>query len=609
MSVVASEPEMPMRVAAGRLIRAPWARALLATAFLIGITLGGAGPSLVDWLGDTDDAVRLVSVRDLLAGTPWFDTTLPRIGAPEPLVSHWSRLIDLPLAALMAALAPVLGPERAELATRILWPALLFFALALLLAREAQRRAGAMAAAFVLVLVATSPMAMAQFLPGRIDHHNAQILCAVAGLILLARSFEGRRAGWLAGGVLGLGLAIGYEAIALVVPALGLAALVAVLDPERTSRAAEGMLRVAVAATAVLLAAFLATTAPERWLDVRCDTLALNLVALAACGTAGLGEALRFAGGRLARCAVLGTGAAAGALAYAALEPACMAGPLGQVGRELVSVWLDQVSETKSILWLTAGHPATGLALAAFVLAGAAAQVALWRRRSDAGTGLLTAFVVLAALLGCWQIKLLPYACWLAALPLAVWAAGLPGTASLSATIVRIAAVLLLGQTTLDAGFNALLSPLQPARAKAAATDVESADPRRPCFLSHNVRTLANLPPGLVAADIDLGPYIAALTPHRVVAAPYHRLETGILAGNAIINGQPEAARQRIAALGVAYVALCADRWRKPERTEASPSGLSLRALLLDGREVAFLQEIETPASPAVRVWRTQAGR
>ena len=35
-----------------------------------------------------------IAVRELLAGAPWFDTTLPRIGAPEPLLSHWSRLID-----------------------------------------------------------------------------------------------------------------------------------------------------------------------------------------------------------------------------------------------------------------------------------------------------------------------------------------------------------------------------------------------------------------------------------------------------------------------------------------------------------------------------------
>ena len=124
------------------------------------LSVAGPGPSLSDWLGDTDDAVRLVTVRELLGGAPWFDTTLPRIGAPEPLVSHWSRLIDLPLAATIGGLTPLLGPERAELATRIVWPALLFLALALIVAREAQRQAGPTGAAFVAMLIATSAVSL-----------------------------------------------------------------------------------------------------------------------------------------------------------------------------------------------------------------------------------------------------------------------------------------------------------------------------------------------------------------------------------------------------------------------------------------------------------------
>ena len=192
--LVSQQVLLPRLPVLGRWAATPLAWALLATAFLVVATLAGPGPSLSDWLGDPDDAVRLISVRELLAGAPWFDTTLPRIGAPEPLVSHWSRLIDAPLAALVAALSPLLGRDGAELATRIVWPALLFFALALVVAREAHRRAGPLAAAFALFLVITSATALAQFRPGRIDHHNAQILCAVAGLLFLARSWDDRRA-------------------------------------------------------------------------------------------------------------------------------------------------------------------------------------------------------------------------------------------------------------------------------------------------------------------------------------------------------------------------------------------------------------------------------
>lgn len=603
MSVMASERDLPRWLAIGRLSVAPWVWALLATLFLVVVTLAGRGPSLSDWLGDTDDAVRLVTVRELINGAPWFDTTLPRIGAPEPLVSHWSRLIDLLLAAMIGALSPLLGPDRAELVTRVVWPTLLFFALALVVAREAQRRAGPLAAAFALVLVATSAMALAQFRPGRIDHHNAQILCAVAGLLFLVRSLDDRRAGWIAGVLLGLGLAVGYEAIALTVPALGLAGLTTVLQSPRHHKGSEGVTRAAVAATAVLFVAFVATISPTRWLDVRCDALSFNLVAFAVCGTAGLWAAMRIDGGHVARCAILGAGLFAGAGIYAGLEPACLAGPFGQVAPALKPIWLDEVIETKSVLWLAASHPAPALAAVAFVLAGAAAQVVLWRRQRCASTALAAAFVVLAALLGCWQVKLLPYASWLAALPLGIWAAGLRGTGSISPLLARVAAVVLLSQATLDAGFTALLSPLQRA-SQQIASEVEASDPRRPCFLSHNVHHLAALPPGLVAGDIDLGPYIVALSPHRVVAAPYHRLEKGILANHALLSGRAEQALQRLEALGVDYVALCADRWQSANHSVRSKDSRPLRTRLLDGDRFGFLQELDMPADSGLRVWK-----
>jgi Dolichyl-phosphate-mannose-protein mannosyltransferase len=603
MSVLVLRKGLPRWPALGQWAATPLAWSLLATAFLVIATLAGPGASLFDWLGDTDDAVRLVSVRDLLGGAPWFDTTLPRIGAPEPLVSHWSRLIDLPLAAMIGALTPLLGPERAELATRVAWPALLFLALALIVAREAHRRAGAVGAAFALMLVATSAVALAQFRPGRIDHHNAQILCAVAGLIFLVRSLDEKRAGWIAGCLLGLGLSIGYEAIALVVPALGLAALVAVWQSRQTSSTAgDGVVRAAAAAAATLFAALVVIVPTSRWLDVHCDALSLNLVLLAAFGAAGLWAAVAVKGRASIRLGLLGVGLAVGAGLYTGLEPACLAGPFGQSSPALKSLWLDHVMETKSIMWLAGSHPAAALATVGFVLAGAVAQIALWHRQRDTRSGLAAAIVVLAVVLGCWQIKLMPYACWLAAVPLAVWAAGLRGTASLSPAVVRLAAAVLLSQATLDAAFGALLSPFQGSGETSAAA-AEAWDPRRACFRSANVRGLAALPPGLIAGDVDLGPYIVALSPHRVVAAPYHRLDRSILANHAITHGTPEQALRTLEALRVNYVALCADR---PGGANSAGNGQAptLGARLLDGDRFAFLQALDLPTDGAIRVWK-----
>ncbi len=58
-------------------------------------------------LPDPDDVMRLVQVRDLYAGQSWFDMTQHRVDAANGGVAmHWSRLVDLPLLAIIAALAP-----------------------------------------------------------------------------------------------------------------------------------------------------------------------------------------------------------------------------------------------------------------------------------------------------------------------------------------------------------------------------------------------------------------------------------------------------------------------------------------------------------------------
>jgi hypothetical protein len=235
------------------------------------------------------------------------------------------------------------------------------------------------------------------------------------------------------------------------------------------------------------------------------------------------------------------------------------------------------------------------LAFAGFVMAGAAAQIALWRRQPDTATTLATAIVILGVLLGFWQVKLMPYASWLAVLPLAVFCARLRGKASLSAPLMRVGAVVLLSQATLDAAF-ATISPLWETKSAAAAVQ---ADVRQPCYRSAGLDRLSGLPAGLIAADIDLGPYIVAHSRHRVVAAPYHRLDKGILANHAIFDSAPEEALREIKGLGVAYVALC-----RPREGASSDKAGSLRAQLLSGTAVPYLRELDPNPDAPLRVWR-----
>src|SRR5260370_11311799 len=51
----------------------------------------------------TDDAMRLVEVRDLISGQAWVDLAQHRLDPPG-VSMHWSRVLDSPLAALILLL-------------------------------------------------------------------------------------------------------------------------------------------------------------------------------------------------------------------------------------------------------------------------------------------------------------------------------------------------------------------------------------------------------------------------------------------------------------------------------------------------------------------------
>lgn len=72
---------------------------------------------------DTDDAMRVVMVRDLMAGQAWHDLVQHRVMPPAGLAMHWSRLIDLPIATLITAFSLVVEPVLAERLARIIMPA------------------------------------------------------------------------------------------------------------------------------------------------------------------------------------------------------------------------------------------------------------------------------------------------------------------------------------------------------------------------------------------------------------------------------------------------------------------------------------------------------
>jgi hypothetical protein len=133
---------------------------------------------------------------------------------------------------------------------------------------------------------------------------------------------------------------------------------------------------------------------------------------------------------------------------------------------------------------------------------------------------------------------------------------------------------------------------------------------RTACSDTATISALANLPPGLMLAGLDLGPYVVALTPHRVVMAPYHRLDHSIVTGLRLLGERPEAAEAELRRLGVTYVIAC----EPPEKssvgqTAASPAREGLEDAVASGKVPGYLARVPLPEAPALRVYRVLPSR
>ena len=207
---------------------------------------------------DADDAMRLVQVREFLAGRGWFDLHQPRLDPPSGYDGHWSRLIDLGLTGLFLAARPFAGVAGAEIFMRAVWPLVWLLAAIGGTAALAWRIAGRTAALLALVVAASALPAFQHFKPGTIDHHNVQVALAMAVVAAAAWSDRNRGAATFAGLLTGLALSIGLESIFFVVLGGATIALRFIAD----GRAGVALMRYGWAAAASLCVGFLLSVGP-----------------------------------------------------------------------------------------------------------------------------------------------------------------------------------------------------------------------------------------------------------------------------------------------------------------------------------------------------------
>ena len=561
---------------------------------------------------DTDDMMRLVEVRDFLAGQGWFDLHQYRLDPVAERPMHWSRFVDWPMAAIVRLAGLFVAAPVAEKVAMFVWPLLTLLPAMAGVVLLATRLGGRWAFLPAVYLFTTLPQSIGQFVPGRIDHHNIQIALTLVLLGVLAGPL-GRGRAIAAAATMAAMTAIGLETL----PFLVIAALAFVLRLIVEENAADEVAVFGVALAAATAGVAAVTLPPSEWLVGACDALSANYVALAVVGGLGLAAVVRLSGRTVAARAIgVGIVAVAAVAAFAVPQPRCLAGPFGEIWPEVRTIWLAHVSEVSPWTTFFGNHHAAALLALAMPVLGVAAAIVLARRvemRRAPGFWPAVAAAVVTFAIGLFQLRTLIYANALA-VPLVAAAIGVLATEAVGrgrSLVVAVLVGILITHPVLPEMALEQLSPqawideektadttMGAAPVEASAANATTADPAESgpaCYRTRAYRGLANLPAGLVAADIDLGPAILVSTHHAVVAAPYHRMQRGIVDGDAMLNRPPAEALARMAARGVTLVVDCT-----AAKSRAREGGLMAR--LRAGETIAGLEPVGGDGD--VRIWR-----
>ncbi len=555
----------------------------------------------VHWfaLGDTDDNMRMMEVRAWLNGQGWYDLRQYRLSPPQGFNIHWSRLVDLPIAAIILAVKPLFGTAIAERAAIAIAPILPLYVVLISLGLAVRRLIAPwsfLAAAFVLLGAAAT---LSMFTPARIDHHGWQ-LAMVALIVAGLADPQGRRGGATVGVASALSLVIGFE----MMPYLALAGIAIVLRWVLDAAQAQRLQTYGIALAGGCALGFAVFASNDNWRPV-CDVLSPPWMS-----TMVLAGGLLFLLGRLPLRGPVARLAAAIVAALllggfmALVWPQCLGRPEG-VSDELQHDWLDNIREARPITvqeWRTAAImitlPAVGLigSLIALLNArymGDRDRLATWGSialLSTCGFALLF-FQIRAAAAA--QLLAVPAAVYL------IWTI-VPQLRESSNIVIRVigATVVLLAASGLLVPLAIRLVPKAPDKPVYAAVRKAGAS----CTTIPAMAPLNRVPHATILTMVDLGPRLITLTHHDAIAGPYHRNGMQILDVHRAFKGNDADARQIARKYGATLLLICPNFAEATVYRSKAPKGFY--AGLERGIVPAWLEPVPLPAKSPFKLWR-----
>jgi hypothetical protein len=544
---------------------------------------------------DPDDIMRLAEVRDWIAGQSWFDVTQYRLNSPAGAGMHWSRLVDVPIGAVIVGLRPLLGPEAAETAALIVVPLMTLGIAMLLVERIGSRLMGRGPALAAAVATPLSIGALKQMRPLRIDHHGWQIVMALLAT-LAAMDERPRRSGIVAGAALALWLNISIEGLPFAAAFGALFAWQWLSNSSESQRLTSYLGSLTVSS----LLLFGLTHSPSTWMSQPGDVVTPAHLAAFAVAWIGCSLAARFSPTQVTtRAASL---ALVGELTLAtmfAIDPQWLQGPFGSLDPLVRSLWYDHVHEglpAWQLPWsesaIMIAQPVVGLIGGALALArSTGSQRKLWT---------IYSFVLCAMTLeGLFVIRTETTASVIA----------LPGTALLCERAFRRAQALTMLPVRVVASAAAICI-MAPAYAVPLSVVKEDehfdnvADAGSECVHKDQLDALRQLPTGEIAAPLDITPAILMETQHRAIATGHHRNHGGMRDVIALFLYPPAQGAAILERRRSDYVVFCPGGPEALRYAYYGPNGLA--AMLDAGQAPEWLQPIALPGLHALKVWRVR---
>lgn len=542
-----------------------------------------------------DDSLRLVQVRDLLAGQGWFDLHQYRMTPPDGTLMHWSRLVDVPIAGLILLFSQFMAMPHAEIAAMAVLPLLILLLTTFAVGRLAWRLFDRQTAIYACLALPLLPLIAMQFQPMRIDHHGWQIL-SVAFAAWAMSWRNALRGGAAAGLAIALGMMISLEVIFLAA-GFGLIFALRWLRDHNDRWWLVAYLQVLALGLAIVFA--LTRGLPD--LAPHCDAISpphLGFFLIVALGAGMLAVAPRMP--RLPLVLALGSFALLGLGFLAWSAPQCLAPPFADLDPLVRKYWYLNVTEGRPV-WIKEMTDAIPAIVQPLFALGVTLLLALrsrdWLRVWWLEYSLLLAIAFLG---GAMTFRSMGFAGVLAAVPMGWFITRMfKSWRAYQSLLPKLGLAMLMFAIFLPGGLAIAAMKLFPTAPERAVITVSKSR----CVLRTKAELLDQLAPATLFSPLDIGPALLLNTHHSVVASGHHRAEHAMHDVIYSFISPPEIAREYIDAYGADYVVLCSDLMEA--RNFSATSGKdALINRLLSGDPPAWLERVDIGGPEELKVWR-----